>query len=111
MLANLFCVDVTLEDSELVTKFIVVHTSQETAAGSSMGHKNYMISTVWMHKKLTSLKRSMENYLNKPVSFLLIIRDAACKTLNDICVQKVQRGYPPSCLGLESTPWQDSYER
>lgn len=44
MLANLFCVDVTLEDSEVVTKFIAVHTSQETAAGSSTGHENYMIS-------------------------------------------------------------------
>lgn len=68
MLVNLFYVDVTLEDSELVTKFTAVHTSQETVAGSLMGHENYMISRVWMHKKLTSLKRSMENYLHKPVS-------------------------------------------
>lgn len=42
----------------------------------------------------------MENYLNKPVSFLLIIRDAACKSLKDICVQKVQRGCPPVGLAL-----------
>lgn len=46
MLVNLFYVDVTLEDSELVTKFTAVHTSQETVAGSLMGHQNYMISRV-----------------------------------------------------------------
>lgn len=68
MLVNLFYVDVTLEDSELVTKFITVHASQETVAGSLMGHENYMISRDGCIKKLTSQKRSMENYLHKPVS-------------------------------------------
>lgn len=53
----------------------------------------------------------MENYLHKPVSFLLIIRDAVCKSLGDICVQKVQRGCPPVGLALNQLELEMVHER